>query len=131
MFVFFKQLFKISQKNKIKSKSLINFFNKNKLLSDDTLEKGIILPINTMSFNQFYFDFITENKKQSYFSANNWTKIAEKGIFNLEINENELWICSMDVLNAWDINKFTQNILGYTTKNGVEGKESFYYEAQK
>ncbi|QYN44520.1 hypothetical protein GYM75_06530 [Gilliamella sp. ESL0441] len=122
---------KYLKKNKIKSKSLINFFNKNKLLSDDTLEKGIILPINTMSFNQFYFDFITENKKQSYFSANNWTKIAEKGIFNLEINENELWICSMDVLNAWDINKFTQNILGYTTKNGVEGKESFYYEAQK
>ncbi|MCX8674936.1 hypothetical protein J3U16_06490 [Gilliamella sp. B3023] len=77
------------------------------MLSDDTVEKGIILPINTMSFNQFYFDFITENKKQTYFLANNWTKIAEKEIFNLDINENELWICSMDVLNAWDINKFT------------------------
>lgn len=127
-----KEFSKYLKNNKIKSKSLIDFFNKNRSLSDETLKKGIILPINTMSFNQFYFDlFLSENKKSNYFSDNNWTEIANKGTYNLEINENDFWICSMDVLNTWNANKFTQSILGYPIKNGVEGKESFYYEAQK
>lgn len=130
--LFSKEILKtrLSEK-RIRKKNLANLFDQNEEFSKYIMTKGVFLPIITASFNDYYFD-IYENSS-SFFNKDEWKKVKESGGFNLEINEDELWVVAISKIANWNYKSYKtkETTLSYEVFDGIDGAISNIYEAQK
>ena len=125
------QLTEFLKENKVRKKSLIDFFNVNESLSNKSLSQGAVLPLNLQLFNQFYFD-IYEQGDSPLFGEAEWGQCLHKRSFRLQVEAEDVYLCGMDVLNDWRPKRFEQPVLGYVIgKGGGATTRCFYYEAQQ
>ncbi|XKX06782.1 hypothetical protein R8G61_05535 [Tenacibaculum maritimum] len=119
------------KKAKIRKKDLTDLFDEDPNFSELMMTSGAILPIITESINDYFFDIYLN--ESDTFSDLEWELLKEEGPFNLNIMNDEIWIGAISNLYEWDYKKYdvTSSILGYETLDGVNGKVSFIYEAQK
>ncbi|KIQ16524.1 hypothetical protein RT99_20920 [Flavobacterium sp. MEB061] len=140
------------KENKIKTKKILEFFQKNHELYLKSLEEGVWLPILPIDSIEYIIK-IGENENFD----NNWDIVFNIDGFNLEIgNDNSFWVGSTGNLLTFEINdylgekkynsyqtldgevlydsfkfnlesgKYLVNIIGYKRKNKLEYPEANY-----
>jgi hypothetical protein len=104
--------------NKIKTKKILAFFQKNHELYLKSLNEGVwfpILPIDSIEY------IIKVGEKENF--DNNWDKVFNIDGFNLEIgNDNSFWIGSTGNLLTFEINDYLDDSKNYNSYQTLDGE---------
>jgi hypothetical protein len=114
--------------NKIRSKKLLDFFQKNHSVYLQSLEEGVWLPILPISSVKYNIKCGVNEKFDQ-----DWQQVFSMGAFNLAIgNDNAFWMGCIGNLSKFEAAAFTENTQGYCfyeTLDGVTIYNSFKIEA--
>src|SRR5215510_398931 len=79
---------------KVKSRKILKYFQDNKDIYLQSIEKGIWLPILPIDS----INYVIKNQNNGEIFDENWIKINQNNGFNIEIgNDNKLWIVDKDM----------------------------------
>jgi hypothetical protein len=117
------------KENKIKSKKLLEFFQKNHELYLKSLEQGVWLPILPIDSIEYIIKF---GNKENFDSS--WEKVFNIDEFNLEVgNDNSFWIGSTGNLLTFEVNDYlgdSKNYNSYSTLDGEVLYDSFKFNLE-
>lgn len=117
------------KENKVKTKILLEFFQKNHELYLKSLEEGVWLPILPIDSIEY---IIKVGKNENFDSS--WDKVLTIDGFNLEIgNDNSFWVGSTGNLLTFEINDYlgdSKNYNSYQTLDGEVLYDSFKFNLE-
>jgi hypothetical protein len=106
------------KENKIKSKKLLEFFQKNHELYLKSLEQGVWLPILPIDSIEYIIKF---GNKENFDSS--WEKVFNIDEFNLEVgNDNSFWIGSTGNLLTFEVNDYLGDSKDYNSYSTLDGE---------
>jgi hypothetical protein len=114
------------KENKVKSKKVLEFFQKNHDLYLKSLDEGVwipVLPINSI-------EYILKISNEGDEFSQEWENIFTHNGFNIDIVDNGVWIGSSGGLQNFDIESFAQSngeYLSYKTLDGMTLYKSFRF----
>ncbi|MCC9073888.1 hypothetical protein LNQ49_20085 [Flavobacterium sp. F-65] len=113
------------KENKIKSKKILDVFQKNHELYLKSLQEGIWIPIVPIESTKY----IVNSESDIYFT-NGWERKFKYENFNLEISNNTFWVGSFGSLLNLNVEQFvnsTDASISYQTLDGVTLFKSFKF----
>jgi hypothetical protein len=117
------------KENKVKTKKILEFFQKNHELYLKSLEEGVWLPILPIDSIEY---IIKVDKDESF--DNNWDKVFNIDGFNLEIgNDNSFWVGSTGNLLTFEINDYLDDSKKYNSYETLDGEvlyDSFKFKLE-
>jgi hypothetical protein len=120
LLIFFKE-------NKIKSKKILEVFQKNHELYLKSLQEGVWIPIVPIESTKY---IISEN--DLYFK-DEWEKQFKYENFNLDVNNSTFWVGSFGNLLNLNVDQFTNSTndsISYQTLDGVTLFKSFKFNLE-
>jgi len=116
------------KKNKVRSKKILESFQKNHALYLESLKEGVWVPIVPIQSAKY---IIKVKNKDEVFS-DEWEQVYKYEGFNLEIGENDdLWIGSFGSLLNFNKNDFSGEEQSYETLDGNVLYKAFKYNVNK
>ncbi len=116
------------KKNKIKSKKILEFFQKNHEVYLDSLKEGVWIPVLPIQSTKYIIKI--KNKDENF--SDEWENIFQYDGFNLEIGQdNDLWIGSLGSLLNFNKNDFSGDEQSYETLDGNVLFNGFKYNMSK
>ena len=116
------------KKNKIKSKKILEFFQKNHEAYLESLKEGVWIPVLPVQSTKYIIKI--KNKDESF--SDEWENIFQYDGFNLEIGaNNDLWIGSLGSLLNFNKNDFSGDEQSYETLDGNVLFNGFKYNMSK
>ena len=115
------------KENKIKSKKILEVFQKNQDLYLKSLQEGVWIPIVPIESTKY---IISEN--DDYF-VKDWEKQFKYENFNLDINNDTFWIGSFGNLLNLNVEQFTNSTndnISYQTLDGITLFKSFKFKLE-
>ncbi|MET2996870.1 MULTISPECIES: hypothetical protein [Flavobacterium] len=119
------KLLSFFKENKIKSKKVLEVFQKNHELYLKSLEEGIWIPILPIESTKYIINNIPLN--------NEWQEEFRYEDFNLNVNDGAYWIGSFGSLLNFNLEQFTNSInesISYQTLDGVTLFKSFKFNIE-
>ncbi|AEW86664.1 hypothetical protein C3B47_14065 [Flavobacterium columnare] len=117
------------KENKIRSRKILEFFQKNHELYLKSLEQGVWLPILPIDSMEYIIKFDNSEKFDS-----NWEKVFNIDEFNLEIgNDNSFWVGSIGNLLKFEVENYlnnTEDCNSYSTLDGEILYDSFKFNIE-
>ncbi|KQO23035.1 hypothetical protein ASF10_08890 [Flavobacterium sp. Leaf82] len=106
------------KENKIKTKKILEFFQKNHELYLKSLEDGVWLPILPIDSIEYIIK-VGENENFD----NSWDRVFKIDGFNLEIgNDNSFWVGSTGNLLTFEINDYLDNSKKFNSYQTLDGE---------
>lgn len=116
------------KKNKVKSKKILEFFQKNHEIYLESLKEGIWIPILPIQSTKYIIKI--KNKDENF--SDEWENVFQYDGFNLEIGtDNDLWIGSLGSLLNFSRNDFSGDEQSYETLDGNVLFNGFKYSMSK
>ncbi len=116
------------KKNKVKSKKILEFFQKNNEVYLDSLKEGLWIPLLPIQSTKYIIKI--KNKDENF--SDEWENIFQYDGFNLEIGRNnDLWIGSLGSLVNFNKNDFLEDEQSYETLDGNVLFKGFRYDMFK
>ncbi|MDW8852408.1 hypothetical protein SD960_20065 [Flavobacterium sp. MMLR14_040] len=115
------------KENKIKSKKILEVFQKNHDLYIKSLQEGVWIPIVPIESTKY---IISEN--DIYFN-NDWEKQFKYENFNLDLSDNTFWVGSFGNLLNLNVEQFTNSnndSISYQTLDGITLYKSFKFKLE-
>lgn len=111
------------KKEKVRSKKLLDNFQKNHDRYLNMLRLGIWLPFLPIDSVRYLI------KMEGYDLdfGDDWVRKFEYGGFNITIKDN-IWITSISKFNIFDRNQYVGNSISYETMDGITGYSGFKYD---
>ncbi|AMO20553.1 hypothetical protein UN65_09610 [Flavobacterium columnare] len=119
------KLLSFFKENKIKSKKVLEVFQKNHELYLKSLEEGVWIPILPIESTKYIINDISFNDE--------WQKEFKYENFNLNVNNEAYWIGSFGSLLNLNLEQFTNSInesISYQTLDGVTLFKSFKFNIE-
>ncbi|RVU91059.1 hypothetical protein EH230_09205 [Flavobacterium columnare] len=106
------------KENKIRSKKVLEFFQKNHELYLKSLEQGVWLPILPIDSTEYIIKFGNNENFNS-----NWEKVFNINEFNLEISDdNSFWVGSIGNLLTFEVKDYLDNSKEYNSYSTLDGE---------
>ncbi len=125
------KLSKFFSDKKIRTKKVLNYFQKHHEVYLESLENGIWLPILPIDS----IEYIVKIKGVTDPFNEEWKELIKYDGFNLEVGEdNSFWIGSFGDLLNWDKNTYldpSNETISYTTLDGEELHSAFKFNIEK
>jgi hypothetical protein len=116
------------KENKIKSKKILEVFQKNHDLYIKSLQEGVWIPIVPIESTKY---IISEN--DIYFN-NDWERQFKYENFNLDLSDNTFWVGSFGNLLNLNVEQFTNSTndsISYQTLDGITLYKSFKFKLER
>ena len=115
------------KENKIKSKKILEVFQKNHDLYLKSLKEGVWIPIMSIESTKYII-----NENDIYFN-NDWEKQFKYENFNLDLSDNTFWVGSFGNLLNLNVEQFTNSTndsISYQTLDGITLYKSFKFKLE-
>ncbi len=111
------------KKEKIRTKKLLNKFQKDKTLYLATQKEGVWVPV--VQINSEHYMIKLDGYDEPFHDE--WEQKLEYGGFNIEIRDS-LWISSIGKFHEFDAEGFCGDEVSYRTYDGVTSYSAFKYD---
>lgn len=115
------------KENKIKSKKILEVFQKNHDLYLKSLKEGVWIPIMSIESTKYII-----NENDIYFN-NDWERQFKYENFNLDLSDNTFWVGSFGNLLNLNVEQFTNSTndsISYQTLDGITLYKSFKFNLE-
>jgi len=115
------------KENKIKSKKILEVFQKNHDLYIKSLQEGVWIPILPIESTKYII-----SDSDIYFN-NDWEKQFKYENFNLDLSDNTFWVGSFGNLLNLNVEQFTNSTndsISYQTLDGITLYKSFKFKLE-
>ena len=118
----------LKEERKSRVKKVLQLFQKEQNLYQKSIKTGSWLPIPQI--DSVVYEIKITNLGDSF--NEEWEKKYNYTSFNLCVGEdNSIWIGSIGVLFDWNLNKFTDNSITYSTLDGIQLTSALKFPLEK